>query len=219
MQPYFFPYGGYFRLFAAVDQFVVFDCVQFPRRGRVHRTEVPCPRGGREWLTLPLAHQPRDVLIRDLAFGSGARARFDRTLARYRWLDTARGEGADDVRALLFGPMNSVLDFVEGSLRLVVKLLDFEVPIIRSSTLDLDPRLRGEQRVIAAATAVGATQYVNAPGGRALYDHGRFERAGLELMYLSGYAGRFFELLPALVSEPLRRIQQDILASTSVNRP
>ena len=67
MQPYFFPYAGYFRLFAAVDEFVIFDCVQFPRRGRVHRCEVPRSGAGREWLTLPLARQPRDVLIRSLS--------------------------------------------------------------------------------------------------------------------------------------------------------
>ena len=35
MQPYFFPYAGYFRLFAHVDEFVIFDCVQFRRRGRM----------------------------------------------------------------------------------------------------------------------------------------------------------------------------------------
>ena len=45
MQPYFFPYAGYFRLFAAVDTFIIYDCVQFPRRGRVHRVEVPGPDG------------------------------------------------------------------------------------------------------------------------------------------------------------------------------
>jgi hypothetical protein len=43
MQPYFFPYAGYFRLLQAADHFVLLDCVQFPRRGRVHRTQVPGP--------------------------------------------------------------------------------------------------------------------------------------------------------------------------------
>ena len=98
MQPYFFPYGGYFRLFAAVDQFVVFDCVQFPRRGRVHRSQVPGPGGGREWLTLPLARQPRDVRICDLAFASDARDRFDRSLERYPWLRPLVRRGTLSVR-------------------------------------------------------------------------------------------------------------------------
>ena len=55
MQPYFYPYMGYFQLLAAVDLFVVFDSVQFPRRGRVHRCEVPDGLSGARWLTLPLA--------------------------------------------------------------------------------------------------------------------------------------------------------------------
>ena len=73
MQPYFYPYGGYFRLIAAVDLFILFDCVQFPRRGRVHRTEVPDGAGGRRWLTLPLAKQPQTTRIDHLAFAPGAR--------------------------------------------------------------------------------------------------------------------------------------------------
>ena len=84
---------------------------------------------------------------------------------------------------------------------LVGAMLGLEVPLIRSSTLDLDPTLRGENRVIAAAAAVGATDYVNAPGGRSLYDPRAFREAGLELSYLSPYTGQLFELLPALLSE------------------
>jgi hypothetical protein len=41
MQPYFMPYAGYFRLFCAADVFVMFDCVQFRRRGWVHRNRFP----------------------------------------------------------------------------------------------------------------------------------------------------------------------------------
>jgi hypothetical protein len=97
-------------------------------------------------------------------------------------------------------------------------LLGFDVPLIRSSTLDLDPRLRGEDRVIATATSVGATHYINAPGGRGLYDAQSFTRAGLKLSYLSPYSGKFFELLPALMNEPLASIRRDIMTSTTLVR-
>src|SRR3979411_2469618 len=74
MQPYFIPYAGYFRLFAASDLFVIYDCVQFARRGWVHRNRL-VDRGGTErWLTLPLQKAPRDVLIRDLRFAPDAAA-------------------------------------------------------------------------------------------------------------------------------------------------
>src|SRR4051812_24083058 len=67
MQPYFIRYAGYFRLFAASDLFVTYDCVQFPRHGWVHRKKMVAA-GGREcWLTPPLANRLRDVRIRDLS--------------------------------------------------------------------------------------------------------------------------------------------------------
>src|SRR5262244_1544533 len=74
MQPYFVPYAGYFRLYAASDLFVVYDCVQFPRRGWVHRNRLVDRTGALRWLTLPLAKAPRDILIRDLRFTSDAEA-------------------------------------------------------------------------------------------------------------------------------------------------
>src|ERR1700733_9542258 len=98
MQPYFFPYAGYFRLLAAAETFVIFDDVQFPRRGRVHRCEIPGAGGSLEWLTLPLARQSRDTKIKDIAFAAGARDTFDRRLARLPWLAAARGPWADRVR-------------------------------------------------------------------------------------------------------------------------
>src|SRR3954454_12209438 len=85
MQPYFFPYAGDFRLFAAVDEFVIFDCVQFPRRGRLHRTEVAGTSDAPEWLTLPLARQPRDVRIADLSFAPDARRRLGEGLGGGAW--------------------------------------------------------------------------------------------------------------------------------------
>ena len=213
MQPYLYPYAGYFRLCAAVDEFVIFDCVQFPRRGRVHRTEVPAPAGGTEWLTLPLERHDRDVLIRDLEFAADARARFDERLARHRWIEGSDGEAAERVRSHLLGPLDSVADFLERGLRLVADLLGFPVTFSRSSQLDLDPALRGQARVLSVAGAVGATHYLNAPGGRDLYDSDEFARSGIELSFLSPYHGEFHHLLPALLSEPMERVRADVLAT------
>src|ERR1700761_2078318 len=72
MQPYFIPYAGYFRLITGSDLFVIYDCVQFPRRGWVHRNKLLDPHGQEQWLTLPLAKAPQDVLIKDLTFPANA---------------------------------------------------------------------------------------------------------------------------------------------------
>jgi hypothetical protein len=217
MQPYFFPYAGYFRLFEAVDEFVIFDCVQFPRRGRVHRCEVDGANGGAEWLTLPIAKAPRDALIRDLVFAPGARAEFDARLARLPWYKKADGPAAARLRAFLEAPLPPVVDFLANSLRLVVEILGLEVALSRSSTLALPPALHGEERVLAIAKACGATRYVNASGGRSLYDAQVFARAGLELSFLDPYHGPFMRLLPALMQGDPAEIAADVRASTSIH--
>ncbi|OGT59139.1 MAG: hypothetical protein A3E01_20120 [Gammaproteobacteria bacterium RIFCSPHIGHO2_12_FULL_63_22] len=211
MQPYFFPHGGYFRLFSQVDEFVLLDCVQFPRTGRVHRSEVA--RRGRpsDWLTLPLARQPRETIIADLAFADGARREFDDRLAAQPWIRTARGPAADQLREYLHGPMDSVVDFLQRGLELVLAQLGLHTPISRSSALDLPPELRAQDRILAIAGARGARSYLNAPGGRALYDPAAFEAAGIQLRFLEDYRGEFTHLLPALMQREPMDIARDIL--------
>lgn len=218
MQPYFFPYAGYFRLLHLADHFIVFDCVQFPRRGRVHRTQVPGPTGAVEWLTLPLARTPREVLIRDLAFAPDARARFDERLARHAWLAKAQGPEAEALRAHLYAPLGSVVDYLIAGLRLVARMLGLAPIITRSSELALDPSLKAQSRVIAACKAVGATDYLNLSGGRALYDPQSFAQAGLTLSFLVPYRGPHTCLLAALAAQPPEVIAADIAASSGVER-
>jgi hypothetical protein len=210
-QPYWFPYAGYFRLLAEADVFVLFDCVQFPRRTRVHRCEVPGPGGATEWLTLPLAKQPRDVRICDLEFAPGARAEMDRRLARHPWIASAQGPAADAVREHLHAPLERPVDYLEEGLRLVASLLGLECAFTRSSSLELDPALRMGDRVRAAALAYGAEDYVNAPSGRSLYAAEDFAAEGLGLWFLRPYEGAFFQLLPALLREEPGVVREDVL--------
>ncbi len=213
MQPYFFPYAGYFRLMAAADIFVIYDCVQFPRRGYVHRCNVPDAAGAETWLTLPLARQPRDVLIRDLEFASGARGELDRRLARLPWLARAASPSAEAIRAHLFGPLPSVIAHLEAGLELTARLLGLSPRLIRSSTLRIAPGLRGEDRILAICEEVGATHYLNAPGGRGLYSPRHFAGRNLSLNFLPPYSGPYRTMLHDLVTGDAAAIAADVRAS------
>jgi hypothetical protein len=221
MQPYLFPYAGYFRLFAHADEFVLYDCVQFPRRGRVHRCEVPvrgedARAGGGEvatrWLGLPLASQVRETRIQDLRFAEGARATFDASLRALPWIADARGVAAAAVRDHLHAPLDDVVDTLEAGLRLVRDLLGLATPIVRSSALGIPPELRGQDRILAIVAARGADAYVNSPGGRALYDPAAFAAAGVSLAFLPDYAGPYRYLLPALLHGAPDDIALDVRA-------
>jgi hypothetical protein len=214
MQPYFFPYAGYFRLLAAAETFVIFDDVQFPRRGRVHRCQIRRLDGAMEWLTLPLARLSRETMICDLAFAPGARDILNQRLTRLRWLSAGRGPWADRVRAHLQSPLGSVVDFLEVGLRLVAEALDLQPRIVRSSSFALDSSLRGQDRVIALVHALKGRTYVNPPGGRALYQAEAFSGAGLELKFLAPYSGDGGSILTALVAAPAESLAAQVRQQT-----
>lgn len=214
MQPYFFPYAGYFRLFAQSDEFILFDSAQFARRGRTHRCQVPGPHSTPEWLTLPLRSQPQDTRICDLEFASDARSAMDQRLARLPWFRDAAGPASELVREFLQAPLGSVIDYLEGSLRLVLQVLELEARIRRSSSLQIDPGLRGQERIIAICHAVGATRYLNAPGGRGLYNEAVFADNGIELAFLPDYRGPHVHLLPALMRCAPCELREDVVGGS-----
>jgi WbqC-like protein family len=213
MQPYLYPYAGYFRLMAAAETFVVYDDVQFPRRGRVHRCELPGEGASSRWLTLPIRRAPRETAIRDVAFADGARAALDERLRSMAWLAAGRGPLAERVREHLYGELTTPAAFVESALRLVADALELPVRFVRTSDLRIEPSLRGQDRVLALVEGVGGRTYVNAPNGRGLYDARVFAERGIALRFLEPYDGRYRYLLPALVETNPAALRDDVIAT------
>jgi hypothetical protein len=194
MQPYFLPYPGYFRLIAQSDLFVAFDCVQFPRRGWVHRNRLRDRAGELQWLTLPLAYAPQSAQIRDLAFAPDAALAMAERLRPFRLEEEA-------VRALverLRRPSGPAADFIIELLAEVCARLGLRFVPIRSSALGLPEALKGQERILEILRRLGADRYLNAPGGRELYDPEAFAQAGVALDFLPPWEGSFESVLETL---------------------
>lgn len=199
MQPYFLPYAGYFRLIAQTDIFVIYDCVQFPRRGWMHRNKLIDAKGEEQWLTLPLTPAPQDTLIRDLTFPDHAA----QALAeRLRPFPVAARAGPhtpllERVRRLEGRPV----DYIAGLLEEVARLMGLPWNVVRSSSLETPEHLRGQARILEIARRLGATRYLNAPGGRDLYETRAFADAGIELGFLEPWAGAGGSILQRLADD------------------
>ncbi len=215
MQPYFFPYAGYFRLAAAVDVFVVLDMVQFPRRGWVHRNRLQLVNGDLDWLTLPLTKAAQSVEIRDLEYQrlSSVEAQDwrNRQLRRFPALPVLTREHPDLIE-LALEPTGRPAEQIESGMRRILELLGIERPLIKASTLRVPVGLRAQELIIALAKAAGASTYVNAPGGREMYDHAAFAEAGLDLKFLPAYQGSFASVLERLAESSPSSIAQELLA-------
>jgi hypothetical protein len=213
MQPYFFPYAGYFRLFAASDLFVIYDCVQFPRRGWVHRNKLKDASGEARWLTLPLEKAPQDVLIRDLRFPSNAAELLAERLRSFPLAD-AITPATEHIFAALMAIRGSPLEYIERLLEITVAYCGLPWRVARSSTLNVPPEFRGQDRILEIARRLGATRYVNASGGRGLYDPAVFADAGIELRFLTEYQGPNASMLQRILSDDRRELARDVGDST-----
>ena len=213
MQPYFFPYAGYFRLFAASDLFVIYDCVQFPRRGWVHRNKLIDAAGEARWLTLPLEKAPQSVLIRDLRFPPNAGELLAERLQPFA-LAAAATPATEHVLAALADVRGTPLDYIERLLEITVAYCGLPWRVVRSSTLDVPPEIHGQDRILEIARRLGATRYVNASGGRELYDSAAFDNAGIELRFLADYHGPNASILQRILSDDRSELARDIRDST-----
>ena len=200
MQPYFMPYLGYFRLLRDVDLFVSFDCVQFPRRGWVHRNQLHLANRSLAWLTLPVERSSREALIRDLVFDD--RATFWLTDAARRFPALREPAAGDVLRdAGTPRPGGSVAAFLFAQLEGLRDRLSLRCELQRSSPLELPSELRGQERILEICRMVGAKRYLNAPGGRTLYDPVKFAEAGVELAFLPDWTGSYDSVLEGLILE------------------
>lgn len=208
MQPYFLPYAGYFRLIAQTDVFVIYDCVQFPRRGWVHRNKLVDAQGQEQWLTLPLKPAPQDVLIRDLAFPDDAAASLAERLRPFPV--AARNGPHTPLVEQVLRPEGRPVDYISGLLEAASRLLGLPWNVVRSSSLEVPEDFRGQARILEIARRLGATRYLNAPGGRELYDTDAFAAAGIELSFLEPWAGAGGSILQRISDDDLQALGQQV---------
>jgi hypothetical protein len=213
MQPYFIPYAGYFRLFEVADLFVALDCAQFPRRGWVHRNRLIGSDGESRWITLPIRKASRDTRINDIRLTADSLAHLERQTRRFPALSAPSCDAAQLAGAI----MRRHDSLVECNLELIetaTSQLGLTRPIVRSSSLALPPGVTGQERIIAIAHHFAARIYVNAPGGRDLYDQKAFLAAGMELRFLPPYEGAMTSILQRLHDDGTRELRREILKNT-----
>lgn len=210
MQPYFYPYAGYYRLFAAADVFVVYDCVQFPRRGWVHRNRLSNVNGEDQWLTLPLEKGDRDkTRICDLVFSKNAETLMEEQIRRFPCLaDLAKKE--PELSAILSDFSITPVQYLVRGLEWSTERLGIKRPILLSSSLNIPESIKAQERIIEIVKRINAKHYINAPGGLELYNEETFVNAGLTLRFLSDYSGSYKSILQRFLCERSADIVQEI---------
>jgi WbqC-like protein family len=185
MQPYFLPYIGYFQLIHAVDQFVIYDNIQYTKKGWINRNRI-LQNGKDEFITLPLKKDSDflNVCQRELADGFSIEAAT--TLRKIGSL-YRKAPQYDVVFPLLEQlytyPNRNLFDFIHHSVLEICRYLGINTPIIASSTVPIDHQLKSEDKVIALCKALNTKMYINPIGGLDLYSGAHFEANGIQLYF------------------------------------
>lgn len=185
MQPYFMPYIGYWQLMNLVDQYVIYDDVNFIKGGWINRNRI-LVNGAPKYFNVPMLGSSSNVLINEV--------RVDHNAAVIR--KSLRSIEGAYKKAPYFDIVNPMLEeilwcgedniakYIEHSFRVICKYLDIRTELIVSSDLDKDTTLKGQDKVIAICRLLGATEYYNAIGGRELYSYDAFREHGLQLKFV-----------------------------------
>lgn len=184
MQPYFLPYIGYWQLLAAVDVFVVYDNIQYTKKGWINRNRFL--QNGRDALfTIPLRKDSDflDISQRSVAPEFKPEKLLKQFDASYRKAPQF-AIAFPIIAEVVLAKHKNLFDYIANSIRALAAWLGISTPIVVSSTVDIDHLLRGEQKVLALCKAMGATQYVNAIGGLELYRKTTFADHGVELSFM-----------------------------------
>lgn len=212
MQPYFMPYAGYFRLMAGADVFVIYDCVQFPKGGWVHRNRLPDANGDLRWLTLPIQRPSLGTQIASLTFLPDAERVMRERLLPFPEIFSRMQN--DPLLMPLLKFEARPIDYLVAQLEAVSAHLGLPARFVRASSLQRTPHKTAPERVIELVQKLGGGIYINASGGRDLYDSEMFADSGIELRFLIDHPGPSTSILHRLTHESAAALRDEILSAT-----
>ena len=189
MQPYFFPYIGYFQLINLVDKWIVFDTPQYIRHGWINRNRILKPDGNDwQYINIPLKKHEREEVINKIEASEAEdwKSKMINQLGHYKKKAPYFYKTIELVKESINIPSNNIVDINISTMKHVCEYLnitfDFEVYSKMNLTHET-PENAGEW-ALYISKAIGAKTYINPPGGREIFDKEKYESAGIDLQFI-----------------------------------
>jgi hypothetical protein len=185
MQPYCFPYIGYFQLIKAVDKFVIYDDVGFINRGWINRNNI-LVNGSSYLFTIPLegASQNRKINEINIHTENKWRVKFLKTIEMSYAKSPCFHEVYEMLRRLIMADFRTIAEFNLASIRAITSYLNIETNFVVSSSRYCNTHLNGQKRIIDICLKEEAKEYINPIGGEGLYKAEEFIKSNLILRFI-----------------------------------
>jgi len=187
MQPYIFPYIGYFQMISAVDKFVFYDDVNFIKQGWINRNKILV--SGRGYLfTVPLSKANSFTLIKDTLINNKLyeiwKLKFLQTLSQNYKNAPYFSKIYELIAEVLNSKHNSISDLAIDSIQNVSQYLNLKTHFIISSESYSNRNLERQKRLFDICKQEKCSHYINAIGGQELYKKEDFIKEGIQLNFI-----------------------------------
>ncbi len=189
VQSNYIPWKGYFDLIDSVDEFVLYDDMQYTRRDWRNRNRIKTAQGT-QWLTIPVQVKGRyeqqidETNVSDPAWAERHWATLAQAYARADCFD-AVAPSLSETYASLTDPSLSLIN--RRLIEAICELLSIRTKL--SWSTEYDARGRKTERLVSLCKAAGASEYVSGPAAKAYLDAADFEAEGIAVSWFdySGY--------------------------------
>lgn len=216
MQPYFFPYLGYFQLFHAANKVILYDNVNFIKSGWIHRNRILEIGKGPRYIGIPLERLSSSKKIRDIRIDS---TRDWKTpimdILRHNYcrmpyycevmevMDAVLDMHETSMSQLAVSSIKAVLEYIGQHSE-----LEYTSPRFDSIEEQLEAfsetfpeniaaaklkQRRMSDRVAMLCKMEGASTYINPIGGLSLYSKQHFAALGIQLQFLDPHLKPYFQ--------------------------
>lgn len=185
MQPYLFPYIGYYQLMDIVDCFIVYDNIEFTKKGWIHRNRI-LMNGEPGYITVNLEKGSDYLMVNERKISPVYVKERRRVLAKIE----ANYKNAPFfeeimpfVRQCLEYDESNLFDYILYSIRQVNAYLGIDTEIVISSKIPIDHTLRNKHKLWAISKELEISEYINPIGGMDLYNKKEFAENGVNLQF------------------------------------
>ena len=189
MQPYFFPYIGYFQLMNLCDEFIVFDNVQYIKRGWINRNRILHPEGTSTYINVPIQKSKRNTLIKDILIDNKVewKQSIINRLKQYYKDAPYKKEVITFVESCLSEEFEYLRELNTHLLKKTCNYLNINCHIttLSKASFEYEDATAPDEWGLNICKSLNAKTYINAPGGIAFYEKGKYVKEDIELKFIN----------------------------------
>lgn len=188
MQPYFFPYLGYYQLINSVNEFVIFDEVQYIRRSWITRNKILNAHKESIYINVPVCKSPRETKIKDIRIINDInwQKKIIHQLLYYK--DAPNFSSVMEfVKECLNIKFDNINQLNTSLLRKTCNLLNINthISVLSEKLPFINEANEADEWGIIVSKALEASTYINAIGGKEFYSSQKYKDEGLNIQFIN----------------------------------